>query len=67
MKANPDTYQAISLGRKSRDSRPVFEIRNVQIAAEDHVKLLGVDIDVSLSLNTHLGTISITASLQINV
>jgi hypothetical protein len=66
MKANPDKFQAIALGRKSRDSRPVFEIGNVLIAAEDHVKL-GVDIDVLLSLNTHLGTISRTASQQINV
>jgi hypothetical protein len=39
-KANPDKVQAIALGRKSRDSRPVFEIENVQIAAEDHVKLI---------------------------
>jgi hypothetical protein len=46
MQANPDKFQAISIGRKTHLS---FMLQGNQIDCEDEVKLLGVTFDFKLT------------------
>jgi hypothetical protein len=45
MKANPDKFQALAIGKKSFDHKIVFELKGNRIECENDVKLLGVTID----------------------
>ena len=54
MKANPDKFQAVAVGKKTHDRSPVFKIGNSELACEEVVKLLGVDIDFNLSFDNHI-------------
>ena len=45
MKANPDKFQAICLGKKANENITSFNISNTDIQCEDNVTLLGVNID----------------------
>ena len=46
MKANPDKFQAIAIGKRTFEKSPVFELKgSIFIECEEVVKLLGIDID----------------------
>jgi hypothetical protein len=40
--ANPEKFQAISVGRKTHDKNVMFNLNGINISCEDEVKLLGV-------------------------
>ena len=44
MKANPDKFQAIAIGKKSMDKNIVFELAGNNIKCKEEVKLLGHSI-----------------------
>ena len=50
MKANPDKFQAIAIGKKTNK-------HNLTFNCEDNVKLLGVTIDSNLNFNNHISEI----------
>jgi len=52
MKANPDKFQAICIGKKSFEKIKSFNIGSVEIKCEENVK--GVDINSSLNFDAHL-------------
>jgi hypothetical protein len=51
MQANPEKFQAISVGRKTHDKNVMFNLNGINISCEDEVKLLGVAIDCKLNFN----------------
>ena len=53
MKANPDKFQAIAVGKRTKDENITFNLNNI-IHFEDHVKLLSVTIDFKLSFDLHI-------------
>ena len=65
MKANPDKYQTIVFGNR-RDLPSSFKIKNVDLPCHDSVKLLGIHIDQTLSLNKHAIHVCQKASKQVN-
>ena len=67
MKANPDKFQAIAVGKKTHDKSPVFEIGNSKLACEEVMKLLDVDIDFNLSFDNYIQNICKKAGQQLNV
>lgn len=60
MKANPDKFQAIVIGKITQSKNISFilngTITNI-INTEDEVKLLGATIDYELKFNTHITNI----------
>ena len=50
MKANPDKFQAICLGKKANDSIKSFNIASTEINCEDNVTLLGVNIGLFIKI-----------------
>ena len=67
MKANPDKFQAIAVGKQTSLRNPTFNVNNSVISCEDVVKLLGVDIDFNLTFDSHIKNICKKAGQQINV
>ena len=67
MKANPDKFQAIAVGKRTKDENITFNLDNNIIHCEDHVKLLGVTIDFKLSFDLHISNVCKKASRQLNV
>ena len=63
MKANPDKFQAIAIGKKTLDINPVFNIGDIDIIPENSVKLLGVEINSLLNFNKHISLICKRASV----
>ena len=57
MKANPDKFQAIAVGKRTKDENITFNLDNNIIHCEDHVKLLGVTIDFKLSFDLHISNV----------
>ena len=57
MKANPDKFQAISIGNKSKNGDIKFNLDGNEILCENEVKLVGVTIDCQLKFNTHISEI----------
>ena len=57
MKANPDKFQAIAIGNKSKNGDIKFNLDENEILCENEVKLLGVTIDYQLKFNTHISAI----------
>jgi hypothetical protein len=57
MKANPDKFQAIAIGKKSKNENISFNLNGNIIKCEDEVKLLRVTIDFELNFNTHIANI----------
>ena len=45
MKANPDKFQAICIGKKTHDNIESFQIGKINIKCDDSVTLLGINID----------------------
>ena len=54
MKANPDKFQAIAVGKRAKDENITFNLDNNIIHCEDHVKLVGVTIDFKLNFDLHI-------------
>ena len=67
MKANPDKFQAICLGKKAGDSIKSFNIASTEINCEDNVTLLGVSIVYLLNFDHHVSDICKKASRQLAV
>ena len=68
MLANPDKFQAIVLCPSRRDSCNIsFGIGGEVIKSEDHVRLLGVEIDNKLKFDVHITSLCKKAARQINV
>ena len=67
MKANPDKFQAIAVGKKTKIENIEFGLSDHVIKCEDEVNLLGVTIDYQLRFDTHVTSICRKASRQINV
>ena len=67
MKANPDKFQALAIGKKSMDKNIVLDLAGNKIKCEKEVKLLGVAIDFELKFNSHISNICKKASRQLNV
>ena len=71
MKANPDKFQAIAIGKNTQSKNISFNLNGNTffciIKPEDEVKLLGVNIDYELKFNSHITNICRKASRQLNV
>jgi hypothetical protein len=67
MKANPDKFQAIALGRKTKDLNISFNLGSCSIQCDPEVKLLGVTFDFMMNFNTHISNICKKAACQLNV
>ena len=67
MKANPDKFQAIAIGKKTKNENISFNLNGNIIKYEDEVKLLGVAIGFELNFNTHIANICKKASRQLNI
>ena len=67
MKANPDKFQAICIGKKTRDNIESFQIGQTNIKCDDSVTLLGINIDYKLKFDAHVSEICKKASKQFAV
>jgi hypothetical protein len=67
MKANPDKFQAIAIGKNAQSKNISFNLNGNFIETQDEVKLLGVTIDYRLEFNSHITNIRRKASRQLNV
>ena len=67
MKANPENFQAIAVGKKTHDKNLKFNLEGIEIECETEVKLLGVTIDFKLNFNEHISNICKKASRQLHV
>ena len=67
MKANPEKFQAIAIGKQTKQQNLTFTIDGNKIECESEVKLLGVTIDFQLNFNEHVSNICKKASRQLNV
>ena len=54
MQANPDKFQAISVGKKTYAEMKGIQVTNVNIKCEDNVKLLGVELDYKLNFDMQI-------------
>ena len=50
MQAKPENFQALAIGKKTFDKKPVFQINDVKISCYESMKLLGVEIDYLLKI-----------------
>jgi hypothetical protein len=64
MKANPNKFQAIAIGKKTKNENISFNLNGNIIKCEDEVKLLGVTIDFELNFNTRIANICKKKSLK---
>ena len=60
-------FQAIAVGKKTFDKKPVFNIGEANISCDDVVKLLGVDIDFRLNFDYHIANICKKTVPQLNI
>lgn len=67
MQANPEKFQAISVGVKSHTEIKSFDISGSTIPCDEQVKLLGVDIDYQLNFDAQVSAICQKAAKQLNV
>ena len=67
MQANPDKFQAISVGKKSHEILTELNIDNNDIKCEDVVKLLGIDIDFMLNFDQQITNMCKKAARQLKV
>ena len=54
MKANPDKFQAICIGKKTFDNIETFSIGGTDIKCENNVRLLGINIGFMLKFDDHV-------------
>ena len=57
MKANPDKFQAIAIGKKTNKHKLTFNLKGNNITCEDKAKLLGVTIDSDLIFINYISEI----------
>ena len=67
MKANPDKFQAICVGKKAHDNIESFQIGQTNIKCEENVTLLGINIDFMLKFDDYISEICKKASKQLAV
>ena len=67
MKANPDKFQVICIGKKTYDNIETFRIGETDIKCENNVSLLGINIDFMLKFDDHVTEICKKASKQLAV
>ena len=67
MKANPDKFQAICVGKRTFDAIKSFQFGDTNIACEENVSLLCVTIDVHLNFKDNISRICTQASQQLAV
>ena len=74
MKANPDKFQAIAIGKKTNSLNLTFDLGGgggggggTVLECEKEVKLLGVTIDFMLDFNIHIINMCRKAARQLNV
>ena len=67
MKANPSEFQAISFGKRGTRDITNFTFENTTIHYENSVVLLDIEIDHSLTFNTHIANICKNAARQLAV
>ena len=67
MKANPEKFQAITIGKQTKQQNLTFTLDENKIECESEVKLLGVTIDFQLNFNEHVSNICKKATRQLNV
>ena len=67
MQANPDKFQAISIGKKTHEHLKEFSIGDNTIKCEDVVKLLGIDIDFLINFDQQISNMCKKAAKQLNV
>jgi hypothetical protein len=67
MKANPEKFQAICIGKKANEQIKSFHIDDIDILCEENVSLLGVNIDYLLKFDDHVSEICKKASRQLAV
>ena len=54
MKAIPDKFQAISIGKTTHDNIDSFQVGQTNIKCDDNVTLLGINLDYMLKFDTHV-------------
>lgn len=65
MQANPDKFQSIAIGQKSKNEKLTFNLAgDCIINCDEEVKLLGVTICFKLKFDIHISNISEKASKQ---
>ena len=62
MKANPEKFQAICLGKRAYEGIDSFDLEGSQIKCEENVTLLGINIDHMLKMDKHVSEICQKAS-----
>ena len=67
MKANPDKFQAICVGKRTFDAVKSFQLGDTKILCEKKVSLFGVTIYVQLDFKDHISQLSTKASQQLAV
>ena len=68
MKVNPDKFQYIVFSKNVKTSYVhVINVNNVSIESQPVVKLLGINIDCTLSFSTHISEICSKAGRKLNV
>ena len=65
MKANPDEFQAIAIGKNTHSKNISFNFNGNIIKTEDEVKLLGVTIAYELKFNSYITNICRTYLLTL--
>ena len=65
MKANPSKFQAISFGKRGTRDITHITFENTTIHYENSVVLLSIEIDHSLTFNTHIANICKKAATQL--
>ena len=67
MKANPNNFQAICVGKKTNDNIKSLRIGDTDINCENNVSLLGIIIDCMLKFDDNVVDICKKASKQLTV
>ena len=57
MKANPEKFQAICIGKKSHENIDSFQVGQTNIKCDDNVTLLGINLDYVLKFDDHVSEI----------
>ena len=67
MQANPEKFQAFSVGLKTTAVVKSFNMNGQEIACQEVVKLLGIELDYMQNFDTQVSNICQKAARQLNV